>query len=202
MTEDSNKPRIKVIVRTYATRPHYATRIYDETLKLHRVYVCGVDITDEVDATGIDVWNTTDEDEIMDAVQLGVDSLVNQVWETNSVELALRPEQFAIRLFVKPGMENKVKTAKVRKVLCTLLECAPDVADDLIECSLLPEDLNHSQCGEFPKEVAGMQATFLQQKLDEWFTLRLASPISEINEYIREFVSYVAKQDDSEPVVE
>lgn len=194
MTEEI-KPSIKVVVQTYATRPHYATRIYDASLKIHRIYACGLDITDDVDATGIDIWNTTDEDIIMDAIQLGMDAIVHQVWESKDAELALRPEQFGIRLFAKPGMEQAVKTSKVQKLICKLMQCDPDVADGLVRCSLLPEEENQSQCGVFPKEVAGMQATFLQQQLGEWFEFRLTYPISDIDSYIRVFVEHVAAQE-------
>lgn len=190
--ENKEKTKINMIIRSYATTPHHATRIYDPTLMKHRIYVCGSDITDEVESTGVNVWAfDDDDDEVLFAIQDGIDLLIKNTWEEKNVRRALEPQQFAIRLSVKPGMERTAKTAKTRRTIMNLFDCDEEQAQRLIDFSMLPSEENHSSCGCFPKEVAGMQAKIFDAEIGNIFELMLTSPVSHFQAYIEHFIAYV-----------
>lgn len=197
MENNEQKPKINLVVRSYATTPHHATRIYDPTLMKHRIYACGADITDEVESTGVNVWEyNDDDDEVLFAIQDGVDLLIKSVWADKNVERSLDPQQFAMRLTVKPGMERSAKSAKTRRIIMDVFECDEEQVHKLIDYAMLPPEENYSSCGCFPKEVAGMQAKVIEAKIGHIFELMLTSPVSHLQVYIDHFINYVT--DDAE----
>lgn len=192
--EVETKPKIKIMVRSYTTRPHHATRIFDESLGIHRIYITGVDsgidITQIVEDLGVDLWDAS-EDEIFDVIQQGVDEFIKIMWEEQSLDYAIQPEQYSIRFYCQEGMEKKIKTQKVRREMAKLLNCDDEVAERMIECSLLPPEQNLAYCGSFPKEVAGMQAKYIESKFGHLFKLKLCNTDIPINDYVEQFIEYV-----------